>query len=147
MNSDLQQALASMPLVAILRGITPRECVDVGRMLVEEGFSIIEVPLNFPQPLVSIERLAQAIGEQALVGAGTVLHTGQVSEVASAGGFDDKRFVLTAAAAIQHVTFGNHTRHDIVLNRVTRPERVPAARIEPQDGSFLIQHHFDRPVL
>ena len=86
MDSDLQQALASMPLVAILRGITPRESVDVGRMLVEEGFSIIEVPLNSPQPLLSIERLAQAIGEQALVGAGTVLRTEQVREVASAGG-------------------------------------------------------------
>lgn len=86
MDSHLQQSLANMPLVAILRGITPRECVDVGRMLVDEGFSIIEVPLNSPQPLVSIERLAQKIGGQVLVGAGTVLHIDQVCEVASAGG-------------------------------------------------------------
>jgi 2-dehydro-3-deoxyphosphogalactonate aldolase len=86
MTMNLQQALAQLPLVAILRGVAPAHCVDIGRMLVDEGFSMIEVPLNSPQPLLSIERLALAIGDQALLGAGTVLHSAQVAEVASAGG-------------------------------------------------------------
>ena len=86
MALNLHQALAQLPLVAILRGIAPEQCVDVGRMLVDEGFSMIEVPMNSPRPLISIERLASAIGDQALVGAGTVLHSAEVAQVASAGG-------------------------------------------------------------
>ena len=86
MTLDLQQALARLPLVAILRGIAPEHCIVVGRMLVDEGFSMIEVPMNSPRPLISIERLAGAIGDRALVGAGTVLQSSQVEQVASAGG-------------------------------------------------------------
>lgn len=80
-----QQALQRLPLVAILRGVTPHECVPVGRVLVAAGFSLIEVPLNSPQPLDSIAHLAQTFPE-ALVGAGTVLQTQQVREVHAAGG-------------------------------------------------------------
>ena len=86
MTMNLQQALAHMPLVAILRGIAAEQCVAIGRMLVDEGFSIVEVPMNSPQPLLSIERLADAIGDRALIGAGTVLNGAQVAQVASAGG-------------------------------------------------------------
>jgi 2-dehydro-3-deoxyphosphogalactonate aldolase len=78
--------LSALPLIAILRGITPDEAVPVGSALVEAGFRIIEVPLNSPQPLLSIERLAREFGSRALVGAGTVLQPGQVAEVAAAGG-------------------------------------------------------------
>jgi len=81
----LAEALARLPLVAILRGITPAEAVPVGRALVDAGWSLIEVPLNSPQPLDSIAALAQAF-PQALVGAGTVLDADQVRAVAAAGG-------------------------------------------------------------
>lgn len=86
MTTELHRALAACPLVAILRGITPHEIVAVGQALVDAGFRMIEVPLNSPQPLASIERLATALGDQALVGAGTVLTCADVDAVAAAGG-------------------------------------------------------------
>lgn len=81
----LSTALAQLPLVAILRGISPAEAVPVGQALVDAGWSLIEVPLNSPQPLDSIAALARAF-PQALVGAGTVLEADQVRAVAAAGG-------------------------------------------------------------
>lgn len=81
-----ERHFATCPLVAVLRGITPDEAVAVGNALVEAGFSIIEVPLNSPQPLDSIARLAASVGDRALVGAGTVLSVDQVTAVADAGG-------------------------------------------------------------
>jgi len=75
-----------LPLVAILRGLTPQEAPAIGAALAEAGFRILEVPLNSPQPLQSIELLARALGDHCLVGAGTVLTPGQVQDVASAGG-------------------------------------------------------------
>lgn len=77
---------AACPLVAILRGVTPDEAEAVGDALVEAGIRIIEVPLNSPDPLVSIERLAKHLGDDALIGAGTVVRTAQVAQVADAGG-------------------------------------------------------------
>lgn len=74
------------PLVAILRGIRPGEAIDIGATLVETGFSIIEVPLNSPEPYASILRLSKRFGHQALVGAGTVTDWEQVPRVADAGG-------------------------------------------------------------
>jgi 2-dehydro-3-deoxyphosphogalactonate aldolase len=78
--------LKRWPLVAILRGIKPGEAVDIGTMLVETGFTIIEVPLNSPEPFASIMRLAKRLGDRALVGAGTVTNWEQVTKVADAGG-------------------------------------------------------------
>ncbi len=78
--------LAALPLVAILRGVTPDEAVEIGEALVAAGFVCIEVPLNSPEPLESIRRLRAALGERALVGAGTVLSVGAVDAVAEAGG-------------------------------------------------------------
>jgi 2-dehydro-3-deoxyphosphogalactonate aldolase len=83
---DFASALATLPLVAILRGIRPDEVEAAGEALVEAGFTLIEVPLNSPDPLVSIERLARRVGDRALVGAGTVLTPGQVAQVQDAGG-------------------------------------------------------------
>ena len=78
--------LARCPLVAILRGLTPEDAVPVGEALVEAGVSVIEVPLNSPEPVESIRRLAARFGGAALVGAGTVMTEAQVGEVAAAGG-------------------------------------------------------------
>jgi len=78
--------LKRWPLVAILRGIKPGEALDIGTMLVDTGFTIIEVPLNSPEPYASIVRLAKRLGDKALVGAGTVTDWEQVTKVADAGG-------------------------------------------------------------
>ncbi len=78
--------LERWPLVAILRGIKPGEALDIGAMLVETGFTIIEVPLNSPEPYASIVHLAKRLGDKVLVGAGTVTNREQVTKVADAGG-------------------------------------------------------------
>jgi 2-dehydro-3-deoxyphosphogalactonate aldolase len=82
----LQDWLRRCPLIAILRGITPEEAVPVGEALVATGIAILEVPLNSPQPIESIRRLALHFGERALIGAGTVMTSAQVAEVKLAGG-------------------------------------------------------------
>jgi len=74
------------PLVAILRGIGPDEAVAVCEVLFDKGFRTLEVPLNSPQPLRSIERLAKRFGVTAMVGAGTVLSPAAARDVAAAGG-------------------------------------------------------------
>jgi 2-dehydro-3-deoxyphosphogalactonate aldolase len=84
-SSRFSAALAACPLVAILRGLVPDEALPIGKALAGSGFKLIEVPLNSPKPLLSIESLAAAIPE-AVVGAGTVLETRQVREVHAAGG-------------------------------------------------------------
>lgn len=83
---NLFDALSTCPLVAILRGVRPEECVAIGTTLVDAGFTIVEVPLNSPEPLKSIELLASALGERALVGAGTVIDPAHVERIAHAGG-------------------------------------------------------------
>lgn len=81
-----QEALEDNPLIAILRGLEPSRALDVADVLVDVGFRIIEVPLNSPSPLVSIETIGKKHGTHAIVGAGTVLDKDDVSRVAEAGG-------------------------------------------------------------
>lgn len=86
-NDDIfGAAFVKMPLVAILRGLTPEEADDVGDVLVAAGFTLIEVPLNSPRPLESIARLSRRLDGRAMVGAGTVLDASSVDRVAAAGG-------------------------------------------------------------
>jgi 2-dehydro-3-deoxyphosphogalactonate aldolase len=82
----LHDYLDCLPLIAILRGVTPDEAVPIGRALAAEGFAIIEVPLNSPNPIESIRRLNEHLGTSCLIGAGTVMTPAQVTEIASAGG-------------------------------------------------------------
>jgi 2-dehydro-3-deoxyphosphogalactonate aldolase len=79
------QAMQRLPLVAILRGLSPQDCLPVGQALVDAGFRLVEVPLNSPDPIQSIALLA-AHFPQVMVGAGTVLDVSQVRDVQDAGG-------------------------------------------------------------
>lgn len=79
-------AFAKCPLVAILRGVRPDEVEGIGEELVTAGFTLIEVPLNSPEPFDSVARLVKRFGDQAMIGAGTVLRVADVQAVADAGG-------------------------------------------------------------
>jgi 2-dehydro-3-deoxyphosphogalactonate aldolase len=74
------------PLVGIIRGVTPADAAGIGRALFDGGIRIIEVPLNSPDPFASIEGIAESLGEDALVGAGTVLDPADVQKVKDSGG-------------------------------------------------------------
>ena len=78
--------LAELPLVAILRGVTPARIEGVAGALFEAGFRAIEVPLNSPEPFKSIETLSKMFGARCLTGAGTVLTTENVDRVSDVGG-------------------------------------------------------------
>jgi 2-dehydro-3-deoxyphosphogalactonate aldolase len=82
----LQHFLDQCPLVAIIRGVTPDDVEAIGDALYEGGIRIIEVPLNSPEPLKSIELLARRFGDRVLAGAGTVVTSEDVGKVKDAGG-------------------------------------------------------------
>lgn len=81
-----KESLQQLPLVAILRGVRPDEVEAVADALHAEGFRLIEVPLNSPQALDSIGRLARHMPADTLIGAGTVLSADAVRDVQIAGG-------------------------------------------------------------
>jgi len=78
--------LAPLPLIAVLRGITPEEIPGVAGALFEAGFRVLEVPLNSPRAFASIAQLAQRHGDHCLVGAGTVIDVADVARIRDAGG-------------------------------------------------------------
>ena len=86
MSLNAQLRAGAPPIVAILRGVRPDEALDIGIALLDAGIRLIEVPLNSPQPFVSIGRLAATLGERALIGAGTVTTADAVDAVVAAGG-------------------------------------------------------------
>ena len=83
---QFNRLFAECPLIAILRGVKSDEVEAIGEALVEGGVRIMEVPLNSPDPLDSITRLSARFGDQALIGAGTVMKVDQVDSVHAAGG-------------------------------------------------------------
>jgi 2-dehydro-3-deoxyphosphogalactonate aldolase len=82
----IEPYLDRLPLVAILRGVTPEDVLPIAESLTDAGFAIIEVPLNSPRPIESVRRIHARFGDELLVGAGTVMSPTQVREVADAGG-------------------------------------------------------------
>jgi 2-dehydro-3-deoxyphosphogalactonate aldolase len=78
-------AIAAMPIVAILRGVTPDEVVSVAQAIFDAGVRVIEVPLNSPDPLQSIAKVAAHFGDRAIIGAGTVLTVDDVARCKAAG--------------------------------------------------------------
>jgi len=81
-----KEAIAENPLIAILRGLEPDQAIPVAEVLVDSGFRFIEVPLNSPEPLKSINVIAKRFGDNVVIGAGTVLSTDDVTNVVEAGG-------------------------------------------------------------
>ena len=84
--NPLAPYLEPLPLIAVLRGISPEEVADVGAALTDNGFRILEVPLNSPRPFESIGMLAKSFGERCLIGAGTVIRVDDVARVREHGG-------------------------------------------------------------
>ena len=82
----IDQALEQLPIVAIVRGVTPDEVIAIGEALYAQGVRAMEVPLNSPEPLESIRRLAIRFKDQMMVGAGTVLSLADVDAIKAAGG-------------------------------------------------------------
>lgn len=102
--TDLDHALDQLPLIAILRGLEPEQALAVGNILIDAGFRTIEVPLNSPRPFESIKRLADAFGDRAIIGAGTVLRANDIGSVAKAGG----RLVVMPHADISLIRKADH---------------------------------------
>ena len=82
----MNDVLAQLPIVAILRGVTPARIEKVAEAIFEAGIRVLEVPLNSPEPYRSIELLAKRFGAEALTGAGTITSAAEVDRVADAGG-------------------------------------------------------------
>jgi 2-dehydro-3-deoxyphosphogalactonate aldolase len=94
MTLNFQKTFQALGLIGIFRGITPAEVEAVVMAAVDSGLRIVEVPLNSPQALHSIEKLAKRFGEQIIIGAGTVITVADVDAVARSGG----RLVVTPYA-------------------------------------------------
>lgn len=119
-----QQAFAAMPLVAILRGITPPEVPAVARALVEAGITLIEVPLNSPEPFESLRILAATCPETVVVGAGTVLSADSVARVQAAGG----EFIVTPNTDPEVIRAATSNGLASLIGGLTPTECLAAAR-------------------
>ena len=82
----LEDALEACGIVAILRGVTPDEVIAVSQTLYDAGIRVVEVPLNSPEPFVSIEKLSKTFADKMVVGAGTVLSVQEVNVLKAHGG-------------------------------------------------------------
>ncbi len=86
MSTLLETWLNKIPVVAIIRGVRPEEANEIGAAILEAGIGVIEVPLNSPKPFESIENLVTSLGDQCVIGCGTLLNLEQAQRVADAGG-------------------------------------------------------------
>ena len=82
----MSNSLPKDAVIAIIRGVTPDQALDVAKTMYDAGIRIIEVPLNSPEPFKSIAKIVDAFGDKMLVGAGTVLTVEQVHELKDCGG-------------------------------------------------------------
>jgi len=127
-----------MPLIAILRGIKPAEAAQVARTLVDAGFTIIEVPLNSPEPFDSIRAIVDECGDEALIGAGTVMSPQQVCDVKAAGGrlivmpHSDPEVVIAAKAEGMMIAPGIATPNEAFA---ALKNGADALKLFPAEGS------------
>lgn len=126
---SLASALSACPLVAVLRWITPDEVEGVTEVLIDAGFRLIEVPLNSPDPLVSIERLTRRFGTEAIIGAGTVMSPASVTQVRDVGG----RLVVMPHADLA-VVRAAHAQNMLCFPGVATPTEGFAAMDAGADG-------------
>jgi 2-dehydro-3-deoxyphosphogalactonate aldolase len=128
----LDDYLAPLPLVAVLRGITPAEVPAIAGALTAEGFRVLEVPLNSPEPFASIRALSAAHGANCLIGAGTVIDVADVARVREAGG----RLIVMPHADVAVVREAK--RHAMIcLPGVATPTEAFAALAAGADGLKL----------
>ncbi|PLW75313.1 2-dehydro-3-deoxy-6-phosphogalactonate aldolase [Cohaesibacter celericrescens] len=118
------KAFAQMPLIAILRGITPDESEAILKILVEAGFTLIEVPLNSPDAFKSIELMAKSAPEGVLIGAGTVLRAQDVKRLKEVGG----RFVVTPNTDLSVIEASVSSDMPIANGCMTPTEALAAAK-------------------
>ena len=129
MNStSLGTYLKPLPLIAVLRGITPAEVPAIAAALFDNGFRILEVPLNSPDPYASIGALAATFGQRCLTGAGTVLRREDVARVADAGG----RLIVMPHADVAIV----HRSKTSIVPQVK--EHVIERRVLPHDDARAV---------
>jgi 2-dehydro-3-deoxyphosphogalactonate aldolase len=129
MSDLLRDCLRQMPLIAILRGMTPEEAPSVLETLVAAGFRILEVPLNSPRPLESLGYLVRHAPPGVMIGAGTVLTAAEVSDVASTGA---KLMIAPNCAPKVIAAAGAHDL--IALPGVATPTEAFAALAAGADG-------------
>jgi 2-dehydro-3-deoxyphosphogalactonate aldolase len=129
MTNSLTAYLAPLPLIAVLRGITPEEIPAIAAVLIGEGFRVLEVPLNSPRPFQSIRALAATAGERCLVGAGTVLAAEDVARVQAAGG----RLIVMPHADVAIIRAASEQRL-ICVPGVATPTEAFAALAAGADG-------------
>ena len=141
-DAEFDAALLQCPLVAILRGVKPDEVEAVGEALVAAGFRAIEVPLNSPDPLSSIARLAQALQGRAVIGAGTVLTTQQVADVAAAGGT-----IIVSPNADTAVIRAARDRGLVALPGIATPSEAFAALAAGANALKLFPAEASKPVV
>lgn len=122
LSARLDTAFATLPLVAILRGLGPSDAEETARALYERGFRLIEVPLNSPQPFDSIAAIRKLLPANALVGAGTVMTVEQVSRLADLGAE-----LVVMPHADTEIIRAAKTRGMVSLPGVTTPTEAFAA--------------------
>lgn len=132
MPPSFASAMAELPLVAILRGVTPAEVEPIGDALAEVGFRFVEVPLTSPDAFLSIERLAKRLDPGVIVGAGTVRRAAQLDDLVAAGG----RLMVTPHADVELIRAAV-ARGLMTLPGVATPSEAFAALDAGADGLKL----------